>query len=564
MRKVGKEDPAAYDLVPQLFQQELTRRAVLGRALGLVGVGVALTPLATLIQACNSATTTTTQKQVTIAMPSTPSGWDIDQDFGPGIEEVMSAVNDRLVGWKFIPGTGGGLVANVGATDIQSQLTPALAESWTIAGNKVTFKLRQGVMSHAGNELTSADVHWTFERAFGLKAVGAVFNGLAGLDSLDSVQVINKYTVSIQLSQPPDLFFMTEAIDHRSIYDSTEMKKHGTANDPYAATWGHTGDAGFGRYKITSNEPGNQVVLDAFDKHYLGSPLVKHIVIKEVPTSSDRVALLSRGSVAMVTQMLPEELASLQQNSGVQVWSFPQPYMASILIDATYPPFDKLEVREALAYAMPYQDIITGIFKGFATRAGGYVLSNFPVAQTYFKDKFNTDPAKAKSLLAQAGVGPFNTTFGYDSSQPLQQQIAVLYQSKLADIGITARLNAMTHADYTQSLFTPKHSAKLPLMGYIDGPYISHPYYGLYQNWRSQSTLNLDEANIPGMDALIEKIRTASYSDALPLSIQTQKLIADYVPWIFICEPGLHVATRKDLIKNVAEEVAYIDYWQLS
>ena len=50
--------------------------------------------------------------------------------------------------------------------DPTGKIVPALAESWTVSGDWLTwtFKLRQGVVFHNGDKLTSADVKATFDR----------------------------------------------------------------------------------------------------------------------------------------------------------------------------------------------------------------------------------------------------------------------------------------------------------------------------------------------------------------------------------------------------------------
>ena len=64
-------------------------------------------------------------------------------------------------------------------------------------GSVYTFHLRQGVMSDAGNEMTAADVHWSLEKAMAAGTTGAFWLLVAGLTSIDQVEIIDDYTIRI-------------------------------------------------------------------------------------------------------------------------------------------------------------------------------------------------------------------------------------------------------------------------------------------------------------------------------------------------------------------------------
>jgi peptide/nickel transport system substrate-binding protein len=67
-------------------------------------------------------------------------------------------------------------------------------------------------------------------------------------------------------------------------------------------------------------------------------------------------------------------------------------------------PFDNVDVRRAMAYATPYQQIVDNVYRGNAVRNGpGFLLRNAPnYSDAGFPD-YTFDPAKAKQILADAG-----------------------------------------------------------------------------------------------------------------------------------------------------------------
>ena len=535
-----------------ITRSELMRRAA------AVGLGTLVIPTVSRFDAIAQAAG---RSSLTLAIPATPAGWDPDLDFGPVSEDMMQAVHGRLVEWRVAPSPGGGFITESSSIDYRSHIAPSLASNWMIKGDTITFELRKGIESHAGNEITSADVYWSYQRNFGLKAIGAFLNGVSGLASMSDVKMLGKYAISFRLSQPIDIFLMSAGLSHRVVWDKAAVLKHTSHSDPWAATWGHLGDGGCGRWSVGSVAAGNEVVINTFSRYYAGAGPVKTLTLKAVPSDSDRYTLLATGSVDMAYQLQPSEYKHLQGQQGVVVWNFKNVNIAIFQLDANIPPFDNLKVRQAMAYATPYEGILTGVFQGFAKRAGGPIPSEFPGYGTYFSDTYNTNLAKAKSLLAAAGHAKgFSTTIGYNAEDPSQSQMAILMQTNLSQIGVQATLKGLTHAEYTAEQTSQKTSAKLPIMAYIDGPFVPHPYYGLYLNFYSKSPNNWSQTNTPGVDQMLaQMVKTPKFSDAVKIALKAQKAIAENVPWIFVAEPGTQIATR-DYVKNVTLDIAYFNY----
>jgi peptide/nickel transport system substrate-binding protein len=68
-----------------------------------------------------------------------------------------------------------------------------------------TFHLRPGIKSWAGNEMTSADIVWTWQRAFVMKSSRFFFATVMALEKPENIEVIDKYTFRFHLAQPSPL-----------------------------------------------------------------------------------------------------------------------------------------------------------------------------------------------------------------------------------------------------------------------------------------------------------------------------------------------------------------------
>src|SRR5690606_36109744 len=95
-----------------------------------------------------------------------------------------------------------------------------LAERWEVSPDRRTYTitLRDGVMSAAGNELTTADVEWTLERSFAIEQNGPFYlTGAADINDISSFEAIDDRTFEITTEKPNVLFFKVMALPLQAI-----------------------------------------------------------------------------------------------------------------------------------------------------------------------------------------------------------------------------------------------------------------------------------------------------------------------------------------------------------
>src|SRR5262249_15434343 len=194
------------------------------------------------------------------------------------------------------------------------------------------------------------------------------------------VTKVDKYTVRIKQTAPNELFPRVLEIFALDIFDSVEMKKHATAADP----WSHTftqreGAAGYGPYCIQRWQPGTELVLRWNPKYHGGKPQFTNVVVRKVPTSGARIASIRTGAADIVTTLTPNEVNQLRKVGSVDVLSTYNNQSAFIPVNYAVAPFNlpKNELlRQAIAYALPYDDIIKADYEGHARQAFG--AANIP------------------------------------------------------------------------------------------------------------------------------------------------------------------------------------------
>ena len=238
---------------------------------------------------------------------------------------------------------------------------PVLAESYEKSGDGLTwtFHLRKGVKFHTGNEMDAAAVKASIERTIS-RGKSATYIW----DPVKSIEVTGKYTVVFHLKYAAALDLTVSAGYAAFIFDP-KFSDH----DWFTA--GH--DSGTGPYMLQSHKGVTELVLTKFDDYWKGWE-GKHfdkIVFETVPEASTRSLMIESGK-ADFTQRLPfTEIKALQGNPAVTIVHTPSFQNLLALFDTQKPPLDNKLVREALAFTIPYKDIVEGVLGGYGRQSRG-------------------------------------------------------------------------------------------------------------------------------------------------------------------------------------------------
>ncbi len=272
---------------------------------------------------------------------------------------------------------------------------PSLAESYTESpdGLVYEFKLRPGVKFHNGEPVTAEDVKFSFER---YKGAGAKLLQ----ERVRQVEVVDPMTVRFHLKTPwPD--FLTFYGTPASAAAIVVPKKYVTQVGDEAF---RKHPIGAGPYKFVSHTPGIEVVLEANPAYWRHAPHVKRLIMKSVPETTTRVAMLKNGEADLANALDGEDAENVRRDPRLQLipskhasifWiEFPEQW------DPKSPWHDK-RLRLAVNHALDRKAISESACLGFCPPAGvivprvlDFALQATPVAY---------DPNKAKQLLAEAG-----------------------------------------------------------------------------------------------------------------------------------------------------------------
>jgi len=231
------------------------------------------------------------------------------------------------------------------------------------------------VKSPGGNELTSVDVVWGWQKSMAQKRTGAFIARAAGVVK---VEVLDRYTVEFTLDAPNNIFLPALTLYTPSIYDSAEVKKHATADDPWALKWIDQNTAGFGAYHLQSLKSGEEAVFVANPNYFGGKPFYDRVVYKEVPNAGTRFTLMRSGQVQWTEELTLRQISELKKDKRVKIESDQGTGHASVRMNPNIKPFDNPLLRQAISYATDYQALNRTVFENLGTQAKSIVPPVIP------------------------------------------------------------------------------------------------------------------------------------------------------------------------------------------
>lgn len=395
-----------------------------------------------------------------------------------------------------------------GLTQIDGQLhaQPDLATSWETPDNGLTwtFHLANGVTWHDGQPLRSADVKYTFDEVL-LKYHPTTKAGLSGI--LERIDTPDADTVVFRLKRPYGplplrLGNIDAPILPEHIYQGTDPLKNPANQRPI----------GTGPYKFGDYQPGSRITLVRNDSYFKpGLPYLDRVVFSIIPQPNHQVAALQRGEVDYVPVAAPALLGQLRAAPNLAL----KPTVANgngalncqnlLTFNLKNPELGRLEVRQALAYAIDRQRILDQVQFGQGAVSKGPIASAFEWAQAPDAPTYPRDVAKANARLDQAGLarGPDGTRFALKMIVSGDPRMSSIISENLGQLGVRVDVQILDGNAANNAVFVA-HTADLGSWGSCNAadPDIGVP--PLYSTSNIQDVVggNVARYSNPRLDAL--------------------------------------------------------------
>jgi peptide/nickel transport system substrate-binding protein len=430
-----------------------------------------------------------------------------------------------------------------------SEVVPSpMLESYDVADDgTATFVLKADAKFANGDTITATDAVYMLTRS--IEAPSSYIPLLLpfiAIDSADSFAVVDDVTFTITPNQPTALFdrFMTFQVF--GPLQQTLAAAEATEEDPFAFDYFTTNANASGPYTLTNwDQAKGEVILDP-NPGWSGEVANAGIIVRNVPDAEQRALLLQSGDLDVASGLPPRLIAALADDPNIKVYSAPSTRINYIGMNAEAEPnLANEKVRQAISYAVPYDALVDNVMFGLASPAGTLITSNMETYAGEAAGVYTTDVEKAKALMEESGVDPFEVELAVQNSRAQDQQAAVFIQDALREIGITVNINVLPDGEFAGL----RDSRELAMFFHEWFSWGDDPFYqmtflakcGAFTNFAGGCNERLDEIIEAGTFETDSAVRDA-------LSLEAQQLMVADADRIYLWSADWNLATGADVV----------------
>jgi peptide/nickel transport system substrate-binding protein len=425
---------------------------------------------------------------VVIDLVSEPSSLDPQKQWNPDSYFVYRNIFDQLV-----------------SRDDKGEIIPSIAKSWAYKSDtEIVFTLRDDVAFHDGQRLTADDVAFSVNRIIDKKFASPQ---LSQFNKILSATASGANEVTIKTDGPYPV--LLAQLVKLSIVPKHVIEKVG--DDAF-----NLAPVGSGPYKFDKWQRGVDVVLVRNDAYWGNKGYFQRADFRAVPDAATRVADLKAGATDLAVTLDPDLAAQLTGAGDVKVLTAVTERIAYLKLNTSRPPFDDVNLRRAVAYAVDRQSIIEGLLGGYdkpvsqlaSVDYAGYVpgIEGLPF-----------DPEEARQLVRKAGAKAAEP-IAFVTSPTFDQRIVQALVQQLSDVGFKINVESVDFATYLQRAQSEK--IKQPAISFgrwscacQDADGISFPLLHSSSSFSALSDPKIDAPLAAARNTLDEGKRLAAYKD---------------------------------------------------
>lgn len=499
--------------------------------------------LSLVLSACGGGAATQAPTEPSAPEPSAPEAPAPTEPPAPAAPQVLKIANTaNITTWDPIESfsTEAAYMANVYEQLLRinppgsaEKFTPLLAESWesNADGTVWTFHLREGVTFHDGEPLTADAVKKSIEAA--KERGGASFIWWM----VDSIEAVDDLTVQFNLSSSAPIDLIASSLYGAWIV-SPKALDAAAADENY---WADGKEAGTGPYVIESYLPDQEIVFKKYENYWGGweDDQFDTVLVQIIPEALTQQQLLESGSVDLVTRVPTENYVNFQNNPNYTFLEEPSFFNYVGFFNTLRPPLDNVKVRQALSYAIPYDDIIKIGAKGLGTQSRGPVPAGVWPWSPDVK-QYTYDLAKAKELLKEAGYenGGFSLRLTYAAENDTEAAFAPLIKDAYAQLGVDVTIEAIAfNQQWAEAKSDPANAQDMFLLLY----WPTYSDAGSDNLWSmfyytEKPFFNLSYWNNPEFNALVDEAIGLTVKDPATSQakyVEAMNLLVDEAPGLF-------------------------------
>jgi peptide/nickel transport system substrate-binding protein len=399
--------------------------------------------------------------------------------------------------------------------DPSLKIKAGLVKVWDVSDPlNYKFTLESGVKYQDGTAFNGQSVKANIERY----KTGATSKRKSDLASVKSVEVTDDTHVIFHLSKPNATLLAT-LVDRAGMMLSMDAVTKGGQNFSLSPI-----GAGTGPFQFVEWKRNDHLTLKKSSSYWKsGLPYLDGITYRAIPDVNAILSALKTGDIDIARIIAAKDVASIKADSNFVYNSVPAIGFNGFELNAGAPPFNDPAKRQAVATAIDRYSILKNINFNIGVVGYGPIPPSSwafdPTEKIYDK----ADAAKAKSIAT-------GFTFTYKTtSDPVNQQLAQLLQSELAQAGITMNIQTEEFAAYQQECQAHQFQAcGVTWSGRID------PDGNMYAWWHTGGDFNDSQYSNSQVDAWLDDARTnADQAKRKQDYINAQKQIVQDAPYVF-------------------------------
>ncbi|MGO4738788.1 ABC transporter substrate-binding protein [Bosea sp. 2KB_26] len=408
------------------------------------------------------------------------------------IGEVVNVV----AGWDMASddaylGSRSGCYEGLTKVDFDGELKPSLATAWSQSSPTAwDFKIRQGVTFHDGSPLTAEAAANALNQLLAAQVPARAFSkkNIKSVEVLDT-ETLRVTTVEPSVFLPGQLASPATTILAPAAYKDDKVNPIKTCTGPFA---------------ITRVDAKQGMTVKRNDNYWGGKPKLDGAEIKFISDANSRATQIRTGEADIARMISATALAQFKNLKNVKLEQTKAPRTLMLLLNNKKKPFDDIRVRQAIQAAIDTSAIAAAVYEGAATPAMGPFRATDPWAPANQKPSY--DPAKAKKLLAEAGIKPGSLTlnlWGYVSKVELKD-VAAVVQEMLGQVGIKVDIRMAEYKAIEPDMLAGNFDMAFMSRGYLTD--VPEPIGFINADYSCSGSFNIAHYCTPEMDAEIGKI----------------------------------------------------------
>lgn len=466
--------------------------------------------------------------------------WDPSLEFSSG-SLVLSNIYERLL--RFDP--------------ISDQLIPELATAYHHNKDRLvwTFDIRRNVYFHDGSLLDAEAVKFSIERTIQLKNSASYI-----WQSIDDIQVINKYKIQFMLKYPAPLDQIVSCSYGTFIMSPKAVISH-------LPDWLSEGnEAGSGPYTLKHFKTGDQVTLSAFRNYWRGwkPNQFGKVIIKRVSSSEKQRFLIETGAVDITANLSTTDHENIEENSDINTLVEDSFMNSFFFFNTEKVPLNNKIFRKAISHAFPFQKVQKVFKQKYITPSHGFIPRGI-WGHNPDLNPYPYDLGIARDLLRKSAYKKDSQSLliTYLSANDNQRKIAELFQTELKKIGIALEIQGMSWESQLQLAKNIKPENRQDILMMTWWADIINPRSWLYSLFHSQASIgyNVSYLKSQKLDTMIDRANLLEITNkpkAIHLIHQAQQLIHDEAVAIALYELKSSWAFKNNL-KGFRYNPAYQD-----